>query len=65
MSVKENISFVKMRSLVNKIGFMDKHLYHELALKENQREILTSQLVLQEMELLMEEWMKHFGKNLY
>jgi len=53
------------RSDAEKIGFMDKHLYHELALKEDQREILTSQLVLPEMDRLMEEWMKHFGKNLY
>jgi guanine deaminase len=53
------------RSDAEKIGFMDKHLYHELALKEDQREILTSQLVLPEMDRLMEEWMKHFRKNLY
>ncbi len=53
------------RSDAEKIGFMDKHLYHELALKEDQREILTSQLVLPEMDRLMEEWMKLDGKNLY
>ncbi len=53
------------RSDAEKIGFMDKHLYHELTLKEDQREILTSQMVLPEMDRLMEVWMKHFGKNLY
>jgi len=53
------------RSDAQKIGFKDKHLYHELALNEDQREILTSQLILPEMDRLMEEWMKHFAKKLY
>lgn len=53
------------RSDAERIGFMDKHLYHELALEADQRQVRTSQLALPEMDALMEEWMKHYGKNLY
>jgi len=53
------------RSDAEKIGFMDKHLYHELAMTEDQREIKTSRISVPEMELLMEEWMGLEGKNLY
>jgi len=55
----------KGRSDAERIGFMDKHLYHELSMKEDQREIRTSQLALPEMEQLMEEWMGMEGKKLY
>jgi len=34
-------------------------------LKEDQREIKSSQLALSEMELLMTEWMGLEGKNFY
>ena len=57
--------FCKGRSEAEKIGFMDKHLYHELSLKEDQREIQTSQLYLPEMEQLVEEWMGMEDKKLY
>jgi len=60
-----SLYFSKGRSHAEKIGFMDKHLYHELSMKEDQREIRTSQLALPEMELLMEEWMGMEGKKLY
>ena len=53
------------RSDAERIGFMDKHLYHELALKEDQREIKTQHVSIPEMEQLMEEWMSLEGKNLY
>ena len=57
--------FSKGRSEAEKIGFMDKHLYHEFAMEEDKREIRTSQLVLPEMESLIGEWMGLEGKNLY
>ena len=60
-----SLYFSKGRSDAEIIGFMDKHLYHELSLKEDQREIRTSRLDLPEMEQLMEEWMRMDGKNLY
>ena len=60
-----SLFFCKGRSDAEKIGFMDKHLYHEFSLKEDQREIKSSQLALPEMELLMTEWMGLEGKNLY
>jgi len=60
-----SLFFCKGRSDAEKIGFMDKHLYHEFSLKEDQREIKSSQLALSEMELLMTEWMGLEGKNFY
>jgi guanine deaminase len=53
------------RSDAEKIGFMDSHLYHEFALKEDQRELSTSRISVPEMNLLMDEWMRLEGKNLY
>jgi guanine deaminase len=60
-----SLFFCNSRSDAEKIGFMDKHLYHELAMNEDQREILTSRISLPEMELLMNEWMGLDGKKLY
>jgi len=57
--------FSKGRSDAEKIGFMDKHLYHELSLDQDKREITTSQQALPEMEELIEEWMGLEGKQLY
>jgi len=57
--------FCNGRSDAEKIGFMDNHLYHELSRESHEREILTSQLGLPEMEALMAEWMALEGKNLY
>jgi guanine deaminase len=53
------------RSDAEKIGFMDKHLYHELSQNADEREIQTDQIILPEMTQLMEEWMGLEGKNLY
>ncbi|MDF1574741.1 MAG: nucleoside deaminase [Bacteroidales bacterium] len=47
------------------IGFQDQHLYHELSLNENQRELLTNRVSVPEMEELMEEWMGMDGKMFY
>lgn len=60
-----SLFFCNSRSDAERIGFMDKHLYHELAMNEDQREILTSCISLPEMELLMNEWMGLDGKKLY
>jgi guanine deaminase len=60
-----SIYYCNGRSDAEKIGFMDKHLYHEFSLKEDQREIETSRISIPEMETLMEEWMGLNGKNLY
>ncbi len=57
--------FSNGRSDAEKLGFMDKHLYHELSMSEDQREIRTSRVSIPEMDQLMEEWMKLDGKNLY
>ena len=57
--------FCNGRSDAEKIGFMDNHLYHELSRESHEREILTSQLGLPEMEALMTEWLALDGKNLY
>ena len=60
-----SLFFCNSRSDAERIGFMDKHLYHELSMQEDQREILTSCISLPEMELLMTEWMGLGGKKLY
>ena len=59
------VFFCNSRSDAERIGFMDKHLYHELSMQVDQREILTSCISLPEMELLMNEWMGLDGKKLY
>ena len=53
------------RSDVESMGFMDKHLYHELSLEENLREIRTARIAIPEMEALKEEWMGLEGRKLY
>ena len=57
--------FARGRSDAELMGFMDNHLYHELSLEEDQREILTTRIAVPEMEALMEEWMGLEGKKLY
>jgi guanine deaminase len=57
--------FARGRADAEKMGFMDNHLYHELALETDQREIQTTHLAVPEMEVLMEEWMGLEGKKLY
>jgi len=57
--------FARGRSDAELMGFMDNHIYHELSLEEDQREILTTRIAVPEMEALMEEWMGLEGKKLY
>ncbi len=60
-----SLYFCNNRRDVEKLGFMDHHLYRELALDPGKREIHTSRLTIPEMENLMDEWMELDGKNLY
>jgi len=60
-----SLIYSKGRKEAEEIGFMDKHLYHELSIKEDQRELLTTRISIPEMEQLMEEWMGMDGKKLY
>jgi len=57
--------FARGRSDAELMGFMDNHLYHELSLEEDQREILATRIDVPEMEALMEEWMGLEGKKIY
>ena len=60
-----SLIYSKGRKEAEEIGFMDKHLYHELSIKEDQRELLTTRISIPEMEQLKKEWMGLEGKNLY
>ncbi|MFO7669245.1 MAG: nucleoside deaminase [Bacteroidales bacterium] len=48
-----------------KAGFMDRHLYEEIALPSASREIISSQLALEKMEKLLDEWERLEGRVLY
>ncbi len=60
-----SLYYSKGRADAEKIGFMDKHLYHEISMKEDQRQILASHISLPEMDDLIKEWMGMEGKKLY
>jgi len=60
-----SLIYSKGRKEAEQIGFMDKHLYHELSMEEDQRELLTTRISIPEMDQLMEEWMGMDGKKLY
>ena len=53
------------RSDAQAMGFMDRHLYHELALPEDGRELYTTRFAVPEMLELMNEWKGMEGKKLY
>jgi guanine deaminase len=57
--------FARGRADAEKMGFMDKHLYEELSMEADQREIKTTHLAIPEMDALMEEWMGLKGKKHY
>ena len=48
-----------------RMGFMDKHLYHELRIAEDARELQTVRIAVPEMAGLMKEWKGLEGKMLY
>jgi guanine deaminase len=60
-----NLWFCAGRQAAEKAGFMDRQLYDEIALPVDSREIATSQLSLEEMESLLDEWDGMEGKVLY
>lgn len=60
-----SLYFARDRSDAELLGFMDKHLYCEIALEEDQREIISTRISLPEMQALMDEWMGMEGKKLY
>lgn len=53
------------RQDAEKAGFMDRHLYDEINLPQDSREIVTTQLSLEEMGKLLDEWDRMEGKILY
>lgn len=57
--------FAAGREDAEKAGFMDRHLYKEIALPTDARELITSHLSVGEMETLLEEWDNMEGKILY
>jgi len=57
--------YAKGRDDAEQMGFMDKHLYDELNLAEDQRELHTTRLSVPEMDDLIREWTGLEGKKLY
>lgn len=53
------------REDAEKAGFMDRHLYDEIALPSGSREILSTQIDLEDMDRLLDEWDHMEGKVLY
>lgn len=53
------------RADAERMGFMDKHLYNEITLHEENRELLTTRMPVPEMKELMKEWKGLEGKMLY
>jgi guanine deaminase len=60
-----SLFFSNGRADAERMGFMDKHLYHELMVSEERREIKTFRVFIPEMEPLMKEWLGLEGKKLY
>jgi tRNA(Arg) A34 adenosine deaminase TadA len=61
----QTLYYARDRSDAEGIGFRDKHLYHEISLQEDERELDTDQIEVPEMEAVIEEWMGMEGKKLY
>lgn len=57
--------FCSGREVAEAIGFMDRHLYEELARPADQREMNTQQILIPEMDHLLEEWNGLEDKILY
>ncbi len=60
-----NLFFCSGRKQAENIGFMDRHLYEELARLPGQREMNTTQIGIPDMDLLLEEWNGLEDKILY
>lgn len=53
------------REEAEKIGFMDNHLYREIALPVGEREVSARKIILGDMDRLLDEWNRMEGKILY
>ena len=53
------------KSEAENAGFMDKHLYREVALPAEAREISSTRILMEEMDQLLDEWDRMKGKILY
>ena len=53
------------RQEAEKAGFMDKHLYDEVARPMDAREIISTRIRLKEMASLLDEWDRMEGKIIY
>ena len=53
------------RDTAEKIGFMDSHLYKEITLPMEEREMKSTKIFLREMDNLLEKWDGMEGKILY
>ena len=60
-----NLWYSGGRNDAEKAGFMDRHLYDEIALPPASREIISFQIRLEEMDRLLDEWDHMDGKVLY
>jgi guanine deaminase len=60
-----SVYFCADRLTAERAGFMDDHLYREVALPADSREVRTRQLPLEEMDRLLDEWEGMEGKVLY
>ena len=53
------------REVADQIGFMDQHLYSELALPGEQQEVKVTQVDMEEMKALLDAWNSMDDKVLY
>lgn len=60
-----HLYFCSGREQAEAIGFMDRHLYEEIASRPDQREMSSTQIGLPEMDPLLEEWEGLEDKILY
>jgi tRNA(Arg) A34 adenosine deaminase TadA len=60
-----NLVYCAGREEAEKIGFMDSHLYREIALPAGEREMKSLKIILGEMNRLLNEWNGMKGKILY
>jgi len=59
------IYYCEGRNEAEKIGFMDNHLYRELTLPDEKREVAVARIAMKEMKDLIETWSSSEGKVFY
>ena len=57
--------YIAGRDVAEKIGFMDRHLYSEIALPMEEREMKSVRIISGDMDRLLEEWKDMEGRFLY